>query len=109
MRPAPPRAGADARAERDALRGGVAARIDLARMRQRGDGRRAKHRAEIEFLLRQVEELNRRMRALGADEGVVDTAGIRARMVPPAAGEEEEVDEQTFHTRIGSRNTFRTG
>jgi hypothetical protein len=80
------------------------------RMQDRSDCRIAKHRAQLQFLMHQVEELNGRLQDLGVTEGILDLEERRARMIPPAAaGEKEEVPEQTFHARFGSRNTFRTG
>jgi hypothetical protein len=108
MHPTTPLVDAESRAEREALRNSIEAHIDLMRMEDRSICRKAKRRAQLEFFIRQVEELNGRMKALGVTEGVVDAEEIRARMIPgEGRREEEEVPEQTFHTRLGSRNTYR--
>jgi hypothetical protein len=91
----------DSRKERDALRRNIETKVHLLRMDERRKARSGKKRRELRFLIREIEEMNDRMRDVGLGKSVVETAEWRERLLGQKHCEEEEEEqkEQVFATR----------
>jgi hypothetical protein len=111
MQPTTPLQDAESREEREALRRNLDAAMELMKMEDRRARRKAKRRAQLAFWIGQIEELNDRMRDIGAEGSVVNAVELRERMLPDKEGggeEEDEIEpEQTFQTRPHTRDMLR--
>jgi hypothetical protein len=72
-----------ARSERVALHDGLAMTMEIHRAEEKLERRPPKHANEINFFIEQIEDLNAKMIEIGMDAEVVDTQGLRERMLPP--------------------------
>jgi hypothetical protein len=82
LRPALAPVDAASRAERARLKAGQANHVTRVRNEERVAARPRKQRGQIEHFLRQIEELNDRLRDIGLGDAAVDTAALRAQVLP---------------------------
>jgi hypothetical protein len=97
----------ESREERVALWRNLQAQMELVRMEDRSDRRTAKRRGQLGFWIGQIEELNQRLVDLGVEEGVIDCAALRERMMPDGEEEQGLPPEETFQTRPDTHQTLR--
>jgi hypothetical protein len=103
IRPTPPERDPESDAERVAMRARIKLSIERMRQQERRKTRPPKRAIAVNRLLAQIEELNARMRDIGLDGEIVDTAELRERMCARSKlDEEEEVPEPPLKRADGA-------